>query len=237
MLVPSFMRVTHARISSVPSSQYQITNTLVSNKHLRIYTIIYDEINPSEVAPLVYAQDVSSNGTRWNGYPMNGKSFLLSDGDVLQILPDFHLKFESATYTKNPFTPVQMEEMSVSNSLAVCSGFHSCTDEILMQMFKNSYRVTRRVLGSGAYGRVQMAYQTVTGQQVACKIVDLKKVKDNYAAELENNQRSRFFQSTSDIPMNHGPQSVEERIAVYYREAEILSKMSHVSYSSSSQLT
>ena len=67
----------------------------------------------------MYAQDVSSNGTRWNGYPMEGKSFLLSDGDVLQILPEFQLKFEAATYTKNPFTHVQMEEMSVSNSLTV----------------------------------------------------------------------------------------------------------------------
>lgn len=106
-----------------------------------------------------------------------------------------------------------------------------------MQMFKNSYCVTQRVLGSGAYGRVQMAYQTATGQQIACKIVDLRKVKDNITAELENIQRSRFFQSTSEIPMSHRPQSVEERIAVYYREAEILSKMSHVSYSSLFQLT
>lgn len=104
-------------------------------------------------------------------------------------------------------------------------------------MFKNSYCVTDRMLGSGAYGRVQMAYQTATGQQIACKIVDLRKVKINLAAELEDIQRSRFFQSASEIPMSHRPQSIEERIAVYYREAEILSKMSHVSYSLLFQLT
>lgn len=168
---------------------------------------------------------------------MKGKTFLLSDGDVLQILPEFQLKFEPATYTKNPFTRVQMEEMSVSKSLIVCPGFYSCTDETLMQMFKNSYCITQRVLGSGAYGRVQMAYQTATGQQIACKIVDVKKVKDNIAEELEAIRRSRFFQSESEITTSHRPVSIEEKIATYYREAEILSKMSHVSYSLLFQLT
>jgi len=99
---------------SVLSSQYQVHHPNVSNTHLRIYTVIYDEITLSDVAPLTYAQDLSSNGTRWNGYPMKGESFLLSSGDVLEIAPSVLLKWESAFDQTNHFSPLQIAEMNVS---------------------------------------------------------------------------------------------------------------------------
>jgi protein-serine/threonine kinase len=219
-------------VPSVSSSQYQVTNPYVSNKHLRIYTIMYDETNADDVAPLVYARDMSSNGTRWNGYPMKGECFLLRDGDVLQILPEFQLKFESAAYTKNSFTPLQVQEMEVSSFRDARSGFRSYTDERFMQLFKNNYNVTQRVLGSGAYGRVHMAYQTATGQQLACKIVDLRKVKERHAAEMEQFLQPEFHASAAGTFLNYKPQSVDEKLATYYREAQLLAKMSHVRYQS-----
>lgn len=68
---------------------------MVSNRHLKIYTIIFDRENPQLVAPLVYAQDLSMNGTLWNGFPMGkgGGSFLLSGGDVLDVAPGCALRF------------------------------------------------------------------------------------------------------------------------------------------------
>lgn len=77
-------------------SQYAINNPFISNKHLRIYTILFDRENPSDIAPLVYAQDLSLNGTLWNNIPMgkgNG-SFLLSDGDTLRLSPGIVLRFQ-----------------------------------------------------------------------------------------------------------------------------------------------
>lgn len=90
---------------------------VISNIHLRIYTIIFDRENPDEVAPLVYAQDLSMNGTSWNGYPM-GKgrgSFLLSDGDVLQLSPRLSLHIRCAAQGKEDcFDMLQMIEMKAS---------------------------------------------------------------------------------------------------------------------------
>lgn len=97
-------------------SQYIIENPFISNKHLRIYTIIFDRENPQEVAPLVYAQDLSMNGTLWNDLPM-GKgsgSFLLSDGDVLRLSPGFFLRFCCVGRGDGCFDVVQRMEMEVS---------------------------------------------------------------------------------------------------------------------------
>ena len=74
------------------------------------------------MAPLVYAQDLSMNGTTWNGYEM-GKgsgSFLLSHGDILKLTPDTFLRFQYQDgMEENGFDMLQTVEMKVSpNTLA-----------------------------------------------------------------------------------------------------------------------
>lgn len=97
-------------------SQYTINDPCVSNKHLRIYTIIYDDDNPTEVAPLVYAEDLSRNGTYWNG-SLIGKGnggFLLSDGDTLRLSSHTLLRFEhGAVEEEGAFDLTQETEMMV----------------------------------------------------------------------------------------------------------------------------
>jgi hypothetical protein len=68
--------VTHIR------SNYVLSNALVSNIHLRIYCIMYEE-SP----PLVYCEDLSRNGTLWNSVTIGrGKGgALLSEGDRITI--------------------------------------------------------------------------------------------------------------------------------------------------------
>lgn len=56
------------------------------------------------------------NGTCWNDYRMGkGKgSFLLSDGDILRVAGDMHIRFKSAdTDNENKFTQLQQLEMRV----------------------------------------------------------------------------------------------------------------------------
>lgn len=75
---------------------YVVYDPTVSCKHLRIYTIIVDQDDVSGVPPLVYAEDLSRNGTYWNNALM-GKGrggFLLSDNDVLQISSRINLVFK-----------------------------------------------------------------------------------------------------------------------------------------------
>ncbi|GIK00317.1 hypothetical protein Aspvir_004339 [Aspergillus viridinutans] len=194
--------------------QYVVNDPFISNRHLRIYTIIFDQDNPDEVAPLVYAQDISLNGTSWNNYPMgkgNG-SFLLSDGDILKLSPSVHLLYRRDGHREEDhFDVLQRVEMRV---------------------FEDQYTITQRKLGSGAYGQVHMAFNRETGQQLACKIVDLRTLKDRVLEEFDG-QRSRFFEMDTDRVVaarthcGYIARKIQEKLEVYDREARILARLCH----------
>ena len=60
--------------------------------------MIFDQSDPSSTEPLIYAEDLSSNGSYWNG-SLIGKGnggVLLSDGDEIRISPRIVLVFEAA---------------------------------------------------------------------------------------------------------------------------------------------
>ncbi|ODM15490.1 hypothetical protein SI65_09093 [Aspergillus cristatus] len=206
--------------------QYVIDDPFISNKHLRIYTILFDRENPSEVAPLVYAQDLSMNGTTWNNYRMGegSGSFLLSHGDKLKLTPDIHLIFLSEEYKED-------------------KGF-DMLQKVEMKVFQDQYVITPRKLGSGAYGRVHMAYIKDNGQQLACKVVDLRAMRDRATKEIEE-QKLKFFRNKWQASMvksnndertdviavrgleNYLSKKVQEKLDIYHREAKVLENLSH----------
>jgi protein-serine/threonine kinase len=96
-------------------------------------------------------------------------------------------------------------------------------------MFKSSYCVTRRELGSGAYGRVQMAYQVATGQQIACKVVDIKLAKAKYEMELQKQLGQAKFGPFVQRMVLSRRRSIEDKLSKFYREAHTLKLLSHVS--------
>jgi protein-serine/threonine kinase len=111
-----FLTFSKLTLSYFLFSQFHISNPFVSNKHIRIYTILFDQDNLQEIPPLVYAQDLSMNGTFWNDYRMGtGKgSYLLSDGDILRVAVGVHIQFKSADPdNENKFTQLQQLEMRV----------------------------------------------------------------------------------------------------------------------------
>lgn len=74
-------------------SQLVLDDPTISNKHVRIYSVIYDETTE----PLVYAENLSRNGCSWlqkRGFKYKkysickSNAFLLSDGDKI-ILCDW----------------------------------------------------------------------------------------------------------------------------------------------------
>lgn len=110
-----------ANVTDETSSDYVLDDACVSNLHLRIYTVVYDLENPLEIAPLVYAQDLSTNGTFWNGQRIdrrNGGAVLLSDGDILRLSSHSFLEFRSEYLSEKPLTSTQKEEAKVSLTLA-----------------------------------------------------------------------------------------------------------------------
>ncbi|KAL2010194.1 hypothetical protein VTN00DRAFT_6001 [Thermoascus crustaceus] len=204
--------------------QYVVEDPVVSNKHVRIYTIIFDHENPEEVAPLVYAQDLSRNGTSWNG-SFIGKGtggVLLSDGDVLRLSPRFYIQFRCGTRPQeDAFDRVQRSEM---------------------KSFEKQYTITNRKLGSGAYGQVHMAINKETGQQVACKVVDIRGLRRKLQ-QLEAQKSTSFRNSRKPAAevndhaqveevnkwtrRNYQTKYIEKKIKVYDREAEILENLRH----------
>ncbi|THC93864.1 hypothetical protein EYZ11_006646 [Aspergillus tanneri] len=106
----------------------------------------------------------------------------------------------------------------------------------MLQVFENMYTVTQRKLGSGAYGQVHMAFEKETGQQLACKIIDLRALSDKFFREAEE-QQSRLFKkkllySSTGIMASREfkkpfSKKVLEKLKVYNREAKILANLSH----------
>lgn len=107
-------------------------------------------------------------------------------------------------------------------------------------MFEDQYKVTPQKLGSGAYGQVHMAFKKSTGQQLACKIVDLRALKNKVIREAEDQQSRHFKESTFPHSKNRLlvirafkeslQRKIQGRLDVYSREARILESLCHVSF-------
>ena len=101
----------------LPTSQYVLTDPYTSKRHLRIYSVVYENDEPSEVDTLIYAEDLSQNGTFWNG-SFIGKGnggFLLSDKDILRLSGRTYFVFSAVPSIQKPekFDHVQETEMAV----------------------------------------------------------------------------------------------------------------------------
>ena len=91
-----------------------------------------------------------------------------------------------------------------------------------------------------------MAYNNESGQQLACKIVDLRTVRDRAAKEIEE-RKSKFFRTKWHESMamkNNGKgaelvavremkyclsKRIQDKLDIYHREAKVLENLSHVS--------
>lgn len=134
-----------------------IDNPHISNRHLRFYVTIFDEA--TDFDPLVYCEDRgSTNGTWVNGRCIGaGKGVLLLDGDTVYIPGGVCFHFMASQTRK----PAPLDEQSRRDQ----------------DRLRWPYRLTDRVLGSGSYGKVYLAVDR-NGDQVACKVVDMKRPPD-----------------------------------------------------------
>lgn len=127
--------------------------------------------------PLVYIRDrQSANGTFVNNI-LIGKSGevtpgrLLEDGDTVTIKPNWHFKVKLLAMKRTPLTRLQLAEAKVS--LLVHYELLAPVSEII-QLFADKYTISDIILGSGASTTVRLSQNVKTGQQLACKIYDLR---------------------------------------------------------------
>ncbi|KAK4946221.1 hypothetical protein LTR10_014733 [Elasticomyces elasticus] len=202
------------------SSQYVINDPYVSKRHVRLYTVVYENDEPNEVQTLVYAEDLSQNGTYWNGGLIgNGNGgYLLSNGDVLRLSRRTFLVFEY----KTDRTP---------------EAHFDFAQEWEMARFRNNYVVTDRLLGAGTFGKVFMAIEQQARAQVACKVVDLRRLEErplDFLEDLEqpaatedvdNQVELKKVKQWGDQQKREG--HLEDKLRLYLREVEILASISH----------
>ncbi|EUC44137.1 hypothetical protein COCMIDRAFT_38029 [Bipolaris oryzae ATCC 44560] len=144
----------------------------VSRLHLRIHCVLYEQDPISNIAPFVYATDLSANGTylkRRDSGPVacqddevlmgRNNTFLLGHGDELNISDTITLIYLSKS-------PVQSVDLTP-------------TQEMEIQTFSSRYLVTARMLGEGGYGKVLVGVVRETQKQLACKVVRLDKLSVN----------------------------------------------------------
>ncbi|RDW70128.1 hypothetical protein BP5796_08525 [Coleophoma crateriformis] len=185
---------------------YMIDDTLVSKHHFRIYSIVYEDTSSDDLAsdtdthePLIFCEDLESrNGTFVNGN-LIGKfgneriGYLLSNGDVIEIRPHWTFRF----IQQGPQAPLPLPWRAQA------------------KYFANSYKISKRSIGSGCTGTVYLAKDLSTSKQLACKII-------NRSLALEAFLPSNI--SAADPEVAPGA-SVRSRKVM--REIEILSQLSH----------
>lgn len=213
--------------------RFRWSDPTISNRHLRIHCILYEEQADSAIPPLVYATDLSTNGTYLkrphadqagvsasSAYGMridqkNG-AYLLNDGDQLRISNRVTLIYHSIT---------QPQQEELSN-----------TQEQEAQHFSSRYEIRNRVLGSGGFGKVLVAIHRKTQRQLACKIVDLTHIYANPEAQglrpLNAQKHSDFYSKPEKGSRIHGyplgcPDRWPKKVKKCFREFEIAKNLSH----------
>lgn len=87
-------------------SQLVLDDLTISNRHIRIYSVIYDEITE----PLVYAENLSRNGCSWlhqRGFKYQkysidrGNAVLLSDGDEIILCDRSTFTFRAVPFKQS----------------------------------------------------------------------------------------------------------------------------------------
>ena len=180
-----------------------------------MHCILYEEDPVAEIAPLVYATDLSANGTFLRnsnvkcttsqdpGMLMGQNcTFLLDDGDELRISETVTLIY----YSKNPVEEIEM----------------SPVQEREKDVFASRYLVTGRLLGEGGYGKVLVGVHQETQRQLACKIIRLSHMYEKLAVP-----NLRVPTGGRDPEASGTRQRWPTKVANCFREFDILKELSH----------
>ncbi|KAJ9643076.1 hypothetical protein H2199_004599 [Coniosporium tulheliwenetii] len=204
------------------TSYWHWPDPTISNRHLRIHCIVYEEDSTADVPPLVYAEDLSSNGTylrragdvtEQDGQPygmlMGARSgaVLLGHEDQLRMTPSLVLVYNS--FHQSPAAGKQCDAVQAQEKEA----------------FERHYQITNRRLGVGGNGSVFAALHRRSQRQLACKVVDLRKDETD-VDPLGTGLRP----ADTNIPLQSQQYQAEkwrQHLQMRFREFDILKDLSH----------
>ncbi|KAJ2723872.1 hypothetical protein GGI07_002335 [Coemansia sp. Benny D115] len=139
------------------SCHIQISSSVSSNKHCTITATI----DPESRDYLIVCEDLSSNGTFWNGKKIGkDRSVILSHGDVIEIKKGYY------------FTYLHMIKKPNSG------GGGGGEADVL----SSKYQITETVLGKGTFAEIKLVYKKDTQQQMAVKVMEKRNFSVNGTA-------------------------------------------------------
>ncbi|KAI5295906.1 hypothetical protein KEM52_006529 [Ascosphaera acerosa] len=213
----------------------------ISNKHLRIYSVVFDTAETSEVGgeciePLVYAEDISSNGTLWNGHRMGYRrgSVLLTSGDVLTLAEGVTAVYQSSGDDGGVELGALVRREASVGPTSVLASTDALADAGL-QAFQSEFSISNKCIGIGGYGSVHVAFDKKQRLQVACKIVSLKALRERIlalrvrGAAAAGQPRPEDVQSQARVRAAAREESayLKSKMKIYDREAWILQSLDH----------
>jgi protein-serine/threonine kinase len=200
-----------------------------------------DEPNKSQrpVPPQVFLVVLSENCIMWNNIRIGKehKPILLTDGDTIGISPTDNFIFRSKAVKKFPFSDAQARDTLVSLHLRnKLRGIWIADFDL--QFFQNEYEIAERVLGVGGFGRVHLAVNKVTGEQLACKVISISHLTRE-VVKLQGMERPELGDPAEDLRLRRGGRKHIEKIMrqmkTHDKEHEILAKLDHVSSQTTSR--
>ncbi|KIW27369.1 hypothetical protein, variant [Cladophialophora immunda] len=106
-----------------------------------------------------------------------------------------------------------------------------------MGIFGKDYVLTDRLLGAGTFGRVYMAIEQMARRQVACKVVDLRKLGPRPSTQFGRPEQPATAEEVDSVAQRRKVKAwanqqkrgnaLKRKICAYYREVEILASISH----------
>ncbi|KAI8873376.1 kinase-like protein [Ramicandelaber brevisporus] len=179
-----------------------------SNKHC----VVMVAWPPESSKPAVMCEDLSTNGTFWNGRKIGkGNKVVLSQGDTLEVKKGNYI---TLLLTRN--TRSKNGAAGIVNSATTANGEftveYTMTESEEYDAISNKYHITEDVLGSGTYAQVKLAMCKSSRQQLAVKVIDRKQMMgsakrpsihqpgnqlQNEEDEATNKAESRFLQEIS----------------------------------------
>ncbi|KAI9718981.1 MAG: hypothetical protein M1828_006357 [Chrysothrix sp. TS-e1954] len=174
----------------------------ISACHLRIYVIdVGGDPDDRYIQPLVYAQNLSTNGSQLLRHQTPGSASpspsvaqlslqaspaLLNDGDELRLGSNTSVWFFS------------MESCLGEPDDKRAFPFETAENEV----FRNAYVLTDRSIGAGMYD-VLLSYSTDDRRQLACKVIDIREMWQN---DEEGREEEPF---TDWAPERHSPAMIQ----------------------------
>lgn len=210
----------------------QLYDATISNSHIRLRSVVYDQNILECVPPMLYVEDASTNGTiisRFSNIQLEVETLdtgtkywinrqtgpqLLDHGDQLRLSARVTLQFCARKHCRvlTSMTDHQLEETSA---------------------FRDLYHVSQRKIGTGSEGIVLAALDLAKQRQMACKIVELKACATQIMHEIhiEFMQRHNFQQSSQSQKLQgYGTvfrQKLQKKLARIEQEHVALMGLSH----------